>query len=86
MSKTTYYYVLDAEGFYPKQSFDDAIYFNSEQEARDIARRYGARVLALDFIAEGDEEWLDAESEAKVSRLEEQWNKEADIADAELDF
>jgi len=50
MSKTTYYYVIDAEGFYPKQAFDDATSFDSEQEAKDIARSYGGRVLALDFV------------------------------------
>jgi hypothetical protein len=73
MSKTTYYYVIDAEGFYPKQAFDDATSFDSEQEAKDIARSYGGRVPALDFVTEGGEEWLDAESEAKVSGLEEEW-------------
>lgn len=86
MPKTTYYYVINAEGFYPKQAFDDAISFDSEQEAQDIARSYGARVLALNFIKEGDEEWLDGESEAKVCALEEEWNRSVDIADAELDF
>jgi nitrous oxide reductase accessory protein NosL len=86
MSKTTYYYVIDSEGFYPKQTFDDASYFDSEEEAQDIANHYGGRVLALNFIREGDEEWLDAESEAKVSFLEEEWNRSADLAEAELDF
>ena len=86
MLKTTYYYVIDGEGFYPKQAFDDATCFNCEQEAQDIARSYGGRILALDFIKESGEEWLTAESEAKVSALEEEWNRSVDIAEAELDF
>ncbi len=86
MLKTTYYYVIDAEGFYPKQSFDDAIAFNSEEEAKDIAQSYGGRVLVLDCVTDGKDEWLDAKSEAKVSALEEEWNRSVDIAEAELDF
>ena len=60
--------------------------FDSEQEAKDIARSYGGRVLALDFVTDGKEEWLDAESEAKVCSLEEEWNRSVDIAEAELDL
>ncbi len=86
MLKTTYYYVIDAEGFYPKQAFDDAISFDSEQEAKEIAQSYGGRVLALDFVTDGGEEWLDGESEAKVCALEEEWNRSVDIAEAELEF
>lgn len=86
MSKTTYYYIIDSEGFYPKGTFEAAISFDAEQEAQDIARRYGARVLALGFVRDGDHEWLDDESEAMVSVLEEGWNRSADIADADLDL
>lgn len=86
MSKTTYYYVIDSEGFYPKQTFDDATSFDSEQEAKDIARSYGGHVLTLNFVREGNEEWLDGESEAKVCALEEEWNRSVDIAEADLDF
>jgi hypothetical protein len=86
MLKTTYYYVIDGEGFYPKQAFDDATCCDLEQEAQDIARSYGGHILALDFITESGEEWLTAESEAKVCALEEEWNRSVDIAEAELDF
>jgi hypothetical protein len=43
-------------------------------------------VLPLGFIKDSDHEWLDDESEAKVSLLEEGWNRSADIADADLDM
>lgn len=86
MSKTTYYYIIDSEGFYPKGTFEAAISFDSEHEAQDVARKYGARVLPLGFIKDSDHEWLDDESEAKVSLLEEGWNRSADIADADLDM